>query len=274
MDDLRQAYEKLGLPEDATREQVEQRYFLLLKKARSKQVELDEINSAYRQIIGHELEKDAPKEKQSKLSYFFYYYKFHVIAAIVILLVATFTIKGCIDRRNEEASKPPLDVTVTLYGNYFSMEMSDPKLSENMLRLMPDWKRIDVNVAYVPKEIRSQEEMALQQRAMIQLMTEKMDLLILDEDNFNLLAKQGAFAPLDSLGFWPELQNDGSRILSATLEEATTERPYGIDITGNSVFAGSVADGTRERTILAMRAEPAHPEKAEQLMKRLALPPS
>ncbi|WP_276355544.1 hypothetical protein [Cohnella caldifontis] len=269
MDDLKKAYETLGLPEDASREQVEQRYFLLLKKARSRQVELDEINRAYKQIIGHEAEKDAPQEKQSKLSYFFYYYKIHVIAAILIILVTAFTVKGCIDRKNEEANKPPLDVTVTMYGNYFSFDGSDPKLSENLLRLMPEWKRIDVGIAYVPREIKSQEDMAMQQKAMLTLMTEKLDLMVLDEPNFDLLAKQGAFLPLDSLSDWPELNIDASRVRSAVAEETTAERPYGVDMTGNPVFQGSIAENSGEKTILAIRAQPAHPEKAERLFRLL-----
>ncbi len=269
MDELKQAYAILELPEDATRDQVEQRYYLLLKKARAKQVDLAEINRAYNLIIGHESEKASPQEKQSKASYFFYYYKFHVIATIVILLVAVFSIKGCVDRKNEEARKPPLDMTVTVFGNFYSADNTDAQLSSNLLELMPDWQRIDVTVAYVPKDMTNPQDIALQQKGMLIMATEKMDLMILDQHNFDMFSKQGAFVPLDSLDIWPELQAQSDRLLNSQTEDDSTSRPYGIDISDKPVFKGTNVELTKERMILAIRVNPPHLDKSLQLMKSL-----
>lgn len=270
LDELKQAYAVLELPEDATREQVEQRYYLLLKKARAKSVDLAEINRAYNLIVDHETEKASPQEKQSKASYFFYYYKFHVIAAIVILLVATFSIKGCIDRKNEEARKPPLDMTVTVFGNFYSADNTDAQLSSNLLALMPDWQRIDVTVAYIPRDLTNPQDIALQQKGMLIMATEKMDLMILDRHNFDMFSKQGAFVPLDSLDIWPELQGLSDRLLDSQTEDDPASRPYGIDITDNPVFKGTSVEMTKEGMILAMRVNPPHLDKSLQLMKSLA----
>ena len=272
LEELKQAYAILDLPEAATREQVEQRYYLLLKKARSGQVDLAEINRAYNLIVNYESEKESPQEKQSKASYFFYYYKYHVMAAIVILLVAGFSIKGCIDRKIEEANKPPLDLTVTVFGNFYSADSRDGRLAANLLALVPDWQRIDVTIAYVPKEMTSPQDIALQQKGMLIMATEKMDLMILDEHNFEMFSRQGAFVPLDTLDFWPDLQNLTGRILDSQTEDDPAPRPYGVDITDRSVFAETSVAMTKERMILVMRAQPPHPDKALQLMKVLAAP--
>lgn len=265
--ELKQAYETLGLPEDATREQVEQRYFVLLKKAKSGSIDLDGVNKAYNRILGFESEKDGPAEKQGKAAYFFYYYKVHVLVALVVLLVAGFTIKGIVDRRIEEANKPPLDLSVTVFGNYFGTE--GERLSQNLLARIPEWKRIDVLVSYVPPEIASQQDMALQQKGMLTIMTEKMDLMVVDAKNFEMLASQEAFLPLDSLPIWSELDKD--KVLEAEVgdENEKTVKPFGIDVTGNPVFAETLIDAGGEKQILTVRANSANLEKAQLLMRKI-----
>jgi hypothetical protein len=280
LDELKQAYEALGLPEDAGREQVEQRYFLLLKKARSRQQrqetetgdgpDIEAINRAYNLIIGHESKKEITVPTQSKAGHFFYYYKFHVLAVIVALVLIIVTVKGIVDKHTEEANKPPLDLSVTVYGNFF--EADTDKLSQNLLGQIPEWKRIDVGLATIPKEVSSQQDMALQQKAMLTLMTEKMDLLILDESNFNSLAKQHVFMPLESLPFWSELQKQPERIRTALADEDTSAHAYGIDITGNPVFAGTKLDALGEKQIIAVRFEAPHQDKALRLLQALTLP--
>lgn len=272
MDDLKQAYEKLGLPEDATREQVEQRYFLLLKKARAQHTDLDDITQAYKTIVGFESEKASPAEKQGKLAYFFYYYKIHVIVALIVVIVAVMTVKGIVDRRNEEANKPPLDLSVTVYGNFFSIESTEPNLSKNMLALVPEWKRIDVGMSYVPREVASQQDIAMQQKAMLLLMTEKSDLMILDELNFDQLAAQDAFVPLDTLSLWPEWEKNPSAIRSAVLKDSGEKHPYGIEITESGIFKGTSMEPSTERKFLAMRVEPEHRDQALKMMQLLTLP--
>ncbi|QMV41134.1 J domain-containing protein [Cohnella cholangitidis] len=96
MEELKKAYEILGLPEDATREQVENRYFILMKRARTEKsrneaeddnhqpLDLTEINRAYNLVLGIETEKIGTIEKQTKTAHFFYYYKFHVIIGLIM----------------------------------------------------------------------------------------------------------------------------------------------------------------------------------------------
>ncbi|TJY42181.1 hypothetical protein E5161_09230 [Cohnella pontilimi] len=279
MDELRQAYETLGLPEDAIREQVEQRYFLLLKKARSRKQrqgaetedspDLEAVNLAYTRIIGHESEKAVTVPKQGKAAHFFHYYKWHLIIGVIALILVVTAVKGVVDRRAEEANKPPLDVSATVFGNFFGTDAD--KLSQNLLGEFPEWKRIDVSLTAIPKELRSQQDMALQQKAMLTLMTEKTDLFILDESNFSVLAKQHLFMPLDGLPFWADLKKDQQRIRTALTDQDTAAHPYGVDITGNPIFTGTNVEAMGERQIIAVRYQAPDKDKALRVLKALTL---
>lgn len=277
MEELKKAYEILGLPETASREQVENRYFLLLKKARNQQnrsnpnddgesaIDLEEINRAYKLIIGVETEKAGTVEKQGKVAHFFYYYKFHVIAAILLIVVVGFFTKQTIDKKNEEANLPPANLSVTLFGNFYAADAV--LLEKNLLSLVPEWKRIKTTVSYVPREIKSQQDMALQQKSVLNLMTEHSDLYILDESSFTSLVNQHVFQKLDTLEGWSSIQASPDRIRTVRTDEDTAAQPYGIDITGSPAFKGVEMNG--ERQILAVRSSNEKWAETRKLLEKL-----
>ena len=105
MEDLKQAYELLGLQEGADREEVEKRYFLLIRRTRtskqraeatgqadvSSSPSLEDVNHAYKLILAAEDQKTNEafnvnaygKYKKmagsaAKVDHFFSYYKFHL----------------------------------------------------------------------------------------------------------------------------------------------------------------------------------------------------
>ncbi|RED56825.1 hypothetical protein DFP95_112116 [Cohnella lupini] len=263
MEELKKAYETLGLPEDATREQVENRYFILMKRARSEQsrtdavnegsdtTDLTEINRAYNLVLGIESEKTGTIEKQTKFAHFAYYYKFHVIIGIIVVLIAGYMIKEGIDKRREAANTPPANLSVSVFGNFYFVE--EEPMSQNMLKLMPEWQRIVTKLVFVPPEIKSQQDMAMQQKSVLMLMTEKTELYITDEKNFESLAFQGAFVDLDEFIQKTGLQIPEDKIRMMKSQDDTEERPYGIDIAGNPIFDGIELSG--EHPIIAIRAE-------------------
>ncbi|WP_115994322.1 hypothetical protein [Cohnella lupini] len=263
LEELKKAYETLGLPEDATREQVENRYFILMKRARSEQsrtdavnegsdtTDLTEINRAYNLVLGIESEKTGTIEKQTKFAHFAYYYKFHVIIGIIVVLIAGYMIKEGIDKRREAANTPPANLSVSVFGNFYFVE--EEPMSQNMLKLMPEWQRIVTKLVFVPPEIKSQQDMAMQQKSVLMLMTEKTELYITDEKNFESLAFQGAFVDLDEFIQKTGLQIPEDKIRMMKSQDDTEERPYGIDIAGNPIFDGIELSG--EHPIIAIRAE-------------------
>jgi len=274
---LKKAYELLGLPEDATREQVENRYFILLKRARTgktrsesgeeneESLDLSEINQAYNRIIGIESEKSGTMEKQSKVGHFFYYYKTHVIIGLLIVLIGGYMIKEGVDKRREAANTPPANLAVSVFGNFYFADME--LLEQNMLKLVPEWQRIKTTLVYNPREIQSQQDMALQQKSVLMLITEKDDLYVTDELSFQSLAVQGLFVKLDDFVAKTGLKIPERLLRKSKTEEDTAEAAYGIDLTGSSVFNGIEMAG--ERQIIGIRATEDKWDDTRKLLEKL-----
>ncbi len=283
-EELKKAYETLGLPPDATREQVENRYFILMKRERSQHqrsgddaggepsapTDLSDYTKAYRLIVGLESEKASTAPKQGKVGHFFYYYKIHLIVGIIILLIAAYTIKSGIDKRNEERRLGPIDLSVSVYGNFYFAD--GELLQQNLLKLVPDWNRIKTNVTFVPVEIKSEQDVALQQKAVLMIMTEKDEIYFLDRKNFDSLAKQEAFRKLDELPGWNELQVPNDRLRMSSTEDDPQEAAYGIDVTGNPIFQG--IEMTGEDVIMAVRADKEEWPKTMELVSKILRPAS
>lgn len=278
-EELKKAYETLGLPTDATREQVENRYFILMKRERSQHrrategdggepqapPDLSEYTKAYRLILGLESEKASTAPKQGKVGHFFYYYKIHLIVGILILLIAGYTVKESIDKRNEEKRLGPIDLSVSVMGNFYFADAD--LLQERMLALVPDWNRIKTTVTYIPTEIRSEQDMALQQKGILTIMTEKDEIYFLDQKNFDSLAKQEAFKKLDDLPGWSSLQVPQDRLVSSSTEDDPQQFAYGVDVTDNPLFKDVEMNG--ERVIMAIRAEEEEWPKTMELASRI-----
>ncbi|MFC5653499.1 J domain-containing protein [Paenibacillus solisilvae] len=270
MEDLKQAYELLGLEEGAAREDVEKRYFLLIRRARSskQRVEsdaeadlsssapnLEDVNHAYKLILAAEDQKTQEAFNETaygkykkmagsaeKVDHFFSYYKFHLLGAIAVILILVFGIKAYVDHRHEQAELaklPPADVTVSFFGDYISDQGSYPSsddiepMQNKLLAQFPEWKRVVVFMTYVPSEMKSQQDSALLQKSMLDLITNKPDIYILDKVNFMKLAMDGGLLPLDD-----KLQAlDKNKLMkTATKDNPSEEHVYGYDITASPLF--------------------------------------
>ncbi|QMV41135.1 hypothetical protein [Cohnella cholangitidis] len=160
-------------------------------------------------------------------------------------------IKDGIDKRREAANTPPANLTVSVFGNFYFAD--EDLLQQNMLKLVPEWKRIKTTVVFVPPELKSPQDMAMQQKSVLLLATEIDELYILDEKNFNNLAPQEAFVKLEDFAAKTGLRIPEDKLRKARTEEDPEERAYGIDITGNPIFKDVELSG--ERQIIAIRAK-------------------
>lgn len=307
MESLKQAYEVLGLSEDATKEELEHRYYLLMRRLRAQKMReaseipdgerLDEdaITRAYRFILDYEKEQEsqayieqhygknkAKAERKLKREHFFQYYKFHILGAILVLALIGYGINSYIDHREEQrrlASLPPASLSVMFFGEYFYGEGfgSDTEpLAEDIVALFPDWQRVIAGLTYVPSEIRSEQDMALIQKSMITMIDDKSDLFILDRDNFSKLAKQEAFLPLEEAAgeaIRPLLDTDAA--VAETLEpglneedEQPEEHVYGIDLSDTPI--GETLGITGNEFIAAIRATAEHQQNAEAFIAYFA----
>jgi len=298
VDDLKQAYETLGLSENAEKSEVEKRYFLLVRQARARQLrgteeerraaeaELEAVNRAYRTIVASAERAEQEELRKSyygkykkwssvveKIDHFLHYYKYYLLGAAALVLLVGFGVKTYLDRQAERealAKLPPADLTVSFFGEFYadSGVPSDPKPVEDaLLARFPEWKRIAVTVTFVPGEPKTEFDVALLQKSVIALMTEKPDLYIVDRVNFEKLARQGAFRPLDDeiAGRLKPLLPPGVA-LSETAEGESAPRVYGIDLTGTSL--GNVVPLRGKEMIAAVRADARHPDNAVRLIER------
>ncbi|THF74848.1 J domain-containing protein [Cohnella fermenti] len=306
MEDLKQAYEVLGLPETATKEELENRYFLLTRRARAQKmreggehaageaVDLDKVSEAYRYIRDYE-ENQAKAEftakeygkfkgmagKAQKWDHIFHYYKVHMLIGLIVLALIGYGIKAFVDHREEQArlaKLPPIDLSVMFYGEFFygdSFGTDTEPLGEEIVKRFPDWQRVQAELTYVPLEVKSEQDMALIQKGMIVLIDNKTDLFILDKGNFEKLANQEFFLPLDQYegADAGELPQDGdSRAIvyqpvdsegqpDPDMEEAV----YAIDLSGTKLGEELGVSGTGEY-YAAVKASAARPEAAVEFI--------
>jgi len=273
---LQQAWEVLGLPEDATREDVEKRYFLLLKKAKTGQdIDVEAVSRAYRTIVEAMLESRVQELEQQyygdsvwkrKLAAFWAKYRTHVIAAAVVLVFAAMILQTALEqraRRIEEASRPPADVYAMFVGEFY--HENEEELPGRMLADFPEWQRVDALISLAPENPKDPFEVAALQKNVVMIMSERPDLYVTDPHNFRSLMVQSAFRPLDDIAdrFPEELWVRG--------QAETDDRPhiYGIDVSASPLFEkwGILDKGQR---IVGIRYDTGRLDNAVAFVQKLA----
>lgn len=267
MDDLKQAYELLGLTENASREEVEKAFELLLRKNRSRQpggqagVEMGESEyelklKAYKTIV--EFEERSKIEEMSRQRYskwgkyagtaekiddFFRLYKNHVIIGLISVLVLVVGVTAFVNRQEEKkrlAALPPIDLSVMFLGNFVSDQNQggDEGVTQALIDLFPEWKRLEVTYNYLPsnQEGLSTTDVAFQQKAMAVVATERPDVYILDSNSFYWLGGGGVLENLDpeAEGVLKPLLEEGN-VFKGQTEEDTEEHVYGIKVTDSAL---------------------------------------
>ncbi|NMO95988.1 J domain-containing protein [Paenibacillus lemnae] len=261
MDQMKQAYEKLGLPETATREELDDRYTLLMRQARSEQrrnpdqaeeteARFSEMTKAYRFILEEEKRislEEISRQKYSKfrgfagpaekIEHFFRYYRYHLLGGLALLGLAVYIVISVFNYRAEQerlAKLPPVDLSVMFLGSFMLPDNGNDTepIEKAILEQFPEWKRVAVNVTYVPPlNSNNPNDAAMLQKAMIMLTSERPDLYITDQNAYNWVGHQGIFQDLED-EINNELKDSASPDLLVTdqLEEDTSEKVYAVNI--------------------------------------------
>jgi hypothetical protein len=292
MEEIKKAYQILGLSEAATLDELEKQYSIWVRREKNRNrlgekggeaetIDFAAINAAYR-LIRQKLDEQSNSEASTathkrprwieKMDHFWEYYKLHTIGSIILIVIIGSIIQGVIQNQREkaiEASLPPIDSTITLFGE-FRMFAQEPDLSpmeQQILTLMPEWQRVKIDYVYAPLEARDQFDIGMQQRSMIVLATERPDIYIVDDRNFARLARQGAFLPLTSMSEGWKSQLGEDKLIYATVEGETQIALLGLDITSSRIFEGlQITDGPK---IMVIRGDSQNQEKAVNLMRQL-----
>lgn len=281
---LKQAYELLKLPEDITREELDKRFDLLLKRQRFSTLEgssasYEEQFRAFKFILDA-LDQQEINEAEDrrfekwgglanvarKSENFFRLYKAHTIISIIVLIVLIFGGKAFYDHLQEKeylASLPPVDVKIMFLGNY---ELQNKKgetdeLNQAIISRYPAWKRVETNVVYLPTTGSSEGilDMNYMQRAIAVLAADHPDILIMDEAAFEWIGQQDGLQNLESVVSSGGIASDDKRVKHAEQQESGQDWITGVDFTGTkfasdlpinslSMIAGVLTDDEKSAT--------------------------
>lgn len=289
--DLKTAYQLLGLPEDATREAVDKRYDVLLRQERRRQREaagtdaeqndaFTEVNRAYRYILEHEGQQAIEEMEEAqygkykrfagtakRLDHWYSYYKWHTIGVIAAIGLIIYGIVSFVDYREEQArlaALPPVDLDGTIIGQFFMPDTSTSTdaVEAALLEQMPDWKRVELTYLALSMDVRSEMDIAMQQKAFVMLATERPDIYLMDEQTYAWVARAGVLKPLDVevAGRFNGLIPDGGAIPTYGDNESDEQRVYGIDLTDTYLIQQLPLIG--DRFIVGIRVDAERPDKA------------
>ncbi|MBY0013356.1 hypothetical protein [Paenibacillus typhae] len=259
---LKQAYERLGLSENVSREEINKRFDLLLKRRKSKAK--DEERSAPEEdfqafkFILDTLDKQEIDEAEqqrlakygkfsgtaSKWERFFRLYRTHVIVSVIVVIVlavAGNAIYNNVQHRKYLASLPPLDAKIMFLGN-FGVQDPDGQtadLDAAIIAQYPEWKRVESNMIYLPRtgEGADSFDMNYMQKAVVELAANHPDIIILDEATLEWIGGQDGFQDLSAIVESGSVDKDDPRLKWGTNPESGKEELYGVDITDSAFVA-------------------------------------
>lgn len=302
--ELDQAYATLGLDRTATKEDVEKKYDLLLRRERASKQQagansdsesFEAVHRAYRLILQHEDQKDVAtiqaekygKYKQyaglvAKIDHFFSYYKWHLVGAIAAVALLVYGVSAYIDHREEQArlaALPPPDLEIMVLGKFYlpnNDNNMDP-IEAAIVNQVPGWQRVEAEYLAVNMSEQGMTDVALQQKAVVMLATERPDVYILDQDSFRWIANSGALETLDA--------DASGRLAGKVPEEAHAKAPeppegvgpgeeappgpehvYGINV-GGTAFADDLTF-VYEDMIIGIRQDAERRDNALQWIER------
>ncbi|MFC6332554.1 hypothetical protein ACFP56_07940 [Paenibacillus septentrionalis] len=304
MEDIKKAYETLGLEPFASKDLVEQRYDQAFRKdrARSKQAaqgieppaddfDFEKITAAYRAILDYETKKYTEAFEQEeygkykkmagqakKIDHFWRYYKVHTFVAIGLVIALIYGIVAFMNHQEEKrylASLPPVDVSVSFIGNYFNMSEEDSYEATNQKFLadFPDFQRVVTDLIFVPEDPSMQY--AYLQKAMVMLMTETPDIYIADEPMKDWTLQQGMYIELDKVASLAHLADSKYAVKGAVLIDGLAEEPvygeehmYMLDLTESDLAKNLQI--AHNKLLVGIRANAPNAEKALQFIEYYA----
>ncbi len=304
MEELKQAFAALGLDETASKEEVEKRYSLLLKRHRAREKALGNesaneadreqfarVTEAYRYILSYEERKYTEEFNQQeygkyrnmagtaqKLDHYWRYYKYHTLGAVALLALIIYGIVSYVDHREHQkylASLPPVDVTVSFMGTF--MENTEAEGGKKDHRdengnfalaraMLPSFPDWKrIETDIVFVPQDEASQFAYLQKAAVMLFSESPDIYMMDRFMFEWIGRQNVLLPLDDKPSLASLGKDGLAVRLAT-EEFPEAKIYGYDLAKSRLGQALPIWGPGE-LIVGIRANAANPDKALQFIE-------
>lgn len=282
---MQEAMKILGITKDTTKDEIEKKYDIVLKKYRirksegtlDEQAESDFQNSteAYRIVMGYEVDEPKIPKKETysdkafkkagidpkKANNFFYYHKVHIVISIIALIVIIMTVRSIVLRVDP-------DVTVGLLGEVYqpATEILETKIYEKI----PEITKVAFDSATLTDNYEDPQAYAYMQKAMVLIAASDIKLFIVNKFAYERYALDGAFMALEDIAKDLNIDISDSEYLKLRVVddwEETTDpnavrkpktyidnepRLYGIDVTDSELFKD--ADVVGPEKILVVRA--------------------
>ena len=276
--DIKEAYEVLGIEEGTDKRAIEKKYEVLIKKykfvnaeqadAKTAKDTLDNINVAYRFLIGKEIADQQEKDKKNdnkrenifikllgldpeKVNNFFYYHKFHILVSIAIIIVLTMLVYSIV-------TKPNPDLTIAYIGSTFNVPM-DEKISTQIESKYKEAKTVNIEI------VKKDDTMEVTSKITVLMAASDTDVFILDESIFKTFGNEGAFANLDNI-IGSAVNNTKIKTYLLKTDLTNKEHLYGLDVTNNPALKDEYIIGTK---IAVINPRAKHPDQAAKFMKFL-----
>lgn len=288
----------LGINEDSSKEDIEKRYNIVLKKYHiakangtldeKTKADFEKCTEAYRIVMGYEVDEPQIEKKETitdkafekvgidkkKAGNFFYYYKFHMLAIVFAIIVITGTVISIVNKENP-------DITIGLMGEL--NQDSFNTLKEKVKKNVPEITSLGIDSVVLSNRYQDQYSSANAQKAVILLSASDTEIFLLSKYVYDNYASEGPFMALEDIA--KELNIDVSKsdyLKLKVVEEreapkvGVNERKvlkyrdsepklYGIDVTNSKFFKGIDCLGPKK--ILVVKLEPKNRDLVLKLVK-------
>jgi hypothetical protein len=287
------AYKVLGLNENASRDQIESSFTMLMKKHRlsgsaeqgeeAEKIDIDKITMAYNLLMGY-VEEVSDDEKTRKPSPFFrnplfkkmgidakkaenfwHYHKIHFFAGVIVIVILVSLLKSCIFRVEP-------DLNIALVGNLFNI--TTEKLGDIIKEGLDDINEVSIDQAILTDRMDGEQEYAMAMKATVLFAAADIDVFILDKSSYMKYAELGAFVNLDEIAGDLGVDKEKNKELILKIREGEEdekeeeeEHLYGIDVSSSPIFTkAEIAGGEK---IAAIGVKVKHYEHALKFLKFL-----
>lgn len=283
--DQKIACQVLGVNKDASKEEIRKKYYVLSKRYDAQKqnpgTKIDELTDigkvieAYNSLMGYDTlspEEEAILRRspnpiykklgvdEKKVNNFFYYYKNKLIIGVLILITLFSMIRGCVTRVVP-------DLYISLVGNLYISDTEIEKMTQKIKSAFPDIKEINVDNMFISNGNPTEQDIAIQQKAMLVLTVGETDIIIMDTANYERYSSQGAFLSLDEYKESWKIDTEKNKDNIIKLADLDEKHLYGIDILDSPFFEDIELLG--KQRIAAIKFNAKNKEKAVKVLEYL-----
>lgn len=207
------------------------------------------------------MEKFKFKSKMDKKWFenYWYYYRIHTIVGIFSVIILVFSLVEC-------ANKVYPDLSVSYIGEKVFSEELSTNIKQTFAQYVDDaTKNGKIDVEFMPitisKEVKSEQDMAMMQKAQLEIAAGESYLYIMDKAYFEQYAKEGLFLNIaDKLGKSGEvfgLPLNNSSVFSSLGIKSNADLYAGVRVItlGNQKKAGDIAQQNNAIKVILKLAE-------------------